>query len=180
MFGFLVAGFRHLDLVLKISLVRSNHLFTGKRSILPFTNLYVLAFQFLVVLEEVLRNAEEHLVYVCNVAERTRIKYRYAQNLVVLLATIGHIKSANDAARANRTRNHGCRAINEHIQSIAIISLGARDKTIRAGVTHGAQKATVKTEHMQAFVVFILQVRVFADFHDAIHFIRILASNRKI
>ena len=160
--------------------MRSNHLFTGKRSILPFTNLYVLAFQFLVVLEEVLCNAKEHLVHIGNILDGARVEYRHAQNLVVLLATIGHIKSANDAARANRTRNHGCRAVNEHVQSVTVVSLGARDKTISARIAHGAQKATVKTEHMQAFVIFILQVRIFADFHDAIHFIRILASNRKI
>ena len=180
MFRFLVAGFRHLDLVLKVSLVSRNHLFTSKSSIHPIPNLHVLAFQFLVVLEEVLCNAEEHLVHISNVAERTRVEHRHAQNLVVLLATIGHVKRSNHATSANRPRNHGCRAVNEHIQSITIVSLGARNKTIRARVAHRAQEATVKTEHMQAFVVFILQVRVFTDFHDAIHFIGILASNRKI
>ena len=157
-----------------------NHLFTSKRSILPFTNLYILAFQFLIVLEEIFRNAEEHLVYIGDVAERTRVKHRHAQNLVVLLATIGHVKCANHTASANCTRNHRSRAVNQHIQSIAIIGLGTRDKTVRARIAHGTQKATVKTEHMEAFVVFVFQIRIFADFHDAINFIGIFASDRKI
>ena len=179
-FGFLIANFGHLDLVLEISPVGSNHLFAGKCGILPIPNLNILSFEFLVVLEEVLRNAEEHLVHIRNIAERTRVERRNAKNLVVFLAAVGHVERTNDTAGADRSRNHGRGAVNEHIQSIAIVSLGTRDKPIRAGVAHGAQEASVETKHVQAFVVFILQIRVFADFHDAIHFVGILASDRKI
>ena len=160
--------------------MRCNHFFAGKSGILPFADLHVLPFEFLVVLEKVLRNAEEHLVHIRDIAEWTRVERRNAKDLVVLLAAVGHVERANDTTSADGSRNHGGGAVNEHIQSIAIVSLGARDKTIRAGVAHGAQEASVKTKHVQTFVVFILQIRVFANFHDAIYFIGIFASNRKI
>ena len=68
-FRFLVEGFRDLHLVLEVGAVSGNDAFTSKLGILPFANLHILAFQFLVVLEKVPSDAQEHLVNVTYVLD---------------------------------------------------------------------------------------------------------------
>ena len=120
------------------------------------------------------------LVDIAYVLDGPRVKYRHTQDLIVLLAAVSHVKGTNYAACADRTRHHRGRTVDKHVERIAVIGLGTRDKSIGAGVAHGAEQAAVQAEHVQALIVLVLEVRILADFHHAVHFVGVLASDGEI
>jgi len=125
-----------------------------------FFDLYLFAFELLVILEEAAKNqkAMRGKIAGFDVIAELGIARGDGDNFVVAGARVDHGHDADGAGFDERERLNGLLAENEDVEGIVVFGVGLRDEAVVRGIKNGGVDDAIHFEEAGFFVEFVLDV----------------------